>query len=306
MTSTPQPKQPKPTAAHKHLEVFIGDWHAEGTSYGDGQDPAQPRASGVPWTSDESYEWLPGSFFVLHRWDAQMGKHEFKGAEIIGHDEAEGGYFTRMFDNAGHHPDYRASVDGCVWSFTAAQTRATVTVQDGLNKMNFNWEWKNGGRSWLPLCDRVAVRTPRETRSHTTRIRQVATVFVPVADQDRALAFYVDKLGFEKRADFAYGENARWIEVAPQGSTIAIALVPPSEGQAARRDQAHCALTTQDIEADHETLRARGVDVDAAIARKGTRRSGLISVDVSVPDPVPPQFFFRDIDGNRFLIVEPG
>ena len=52
--------------------------------YGDGQDVANPRAAGVPWTSDESYEWLPGNFFVLHRWDAQMGKHEFKGAEIMG------------------------------------------------------------------------------------------------------------------------------------------------------------------------------------------------------------------------------
>ena len=37
MASTPKPKQPRPTAAHEHLEVFIGDWHAEGTSYGDGQ-----------------------------------------------------------------------------------------------------------------------------------------------------------------------------------------------------------------------------------------------------------------------------
>ena len=65
MPSTLKPKQPKPTAAHRRLEVFIGDWHAEGTSYGDGQDAADPRASSVPWTSDESYEWLPGSFFVL-------------------------------------------------------------------------------------------------------------------------------------------------------------------------------------------------------------------------------------------------
>ena len=164
MPSTPKPKQPKPTAAHRRLEVFIGDWHAEGTSYGDGQDAADPRAAGVPWTSDESYEWLPGNFFVLHRWDAQMGKHQFKGAEIMGYDEAEGGFFTRMFDNAGHHPDYRASVDGHVWTFTEAQTRATVSVQGGGNKMTFNWEWKNGSRKWLPLCDRVASRTQRVAR----------------------------------------------------------------------------------------------------------------------------------------------
>ena len=139
--------------------AFIGDWHAEGTSYGVVQDAAHPRAADAPWTSHESQEKLPGSFFVLHRWDAQMGKHEFKGTEIIGYDEAEGGYFTRMFDNAGHHPGYRASVDGDAWSFTEAQTRATVTVQDSGDKMTFNWEWKNGGRKWLPLCDRVASRT---------------------------------------------------------------------------------------------------------------------------------------------------
>lgn len=141
--------------------------------------------------------------------------------------------------------------------------------------------------------------------TNTTCITQVATVFVPVSDQDRALEFYLDKLGFEKRVDFSYGEIHRWIEVAPPGSTNAIALVPPSEGKAVGGDRTYCAFTTKDIESDHATLRARGVDVDSEIARKGTRRSGLVSIEVIVEDPVPSQFFFRDIDGNRFLIVDP-
>jgi hypothetical protein len=46
--------------------------------------------------------------------------------------------------------------------------------------------------------------------------------------------------------------------------------------------------------------------VDAEIAGKGRPRSGLVSTQATVPDPVPAQFFFRDGDGNRFLIVEPG
>jgi catechol 2,3-dioxygenase-like lactoylglutathione lyase family enzyme len=141
------------------------------------------------------------------------------------------------------------------------------------------------------------------TNLHTTCITQIATVFVPVSDQKRALEFYLVKLGFEKRVDFSYGEIHRWIEVAPPGSTNAIALVPPSEGNAAGGERTCCAFTTKDIESDHATLLARGVDVDAAIARKGTRREGLMSPEVVVEDPVPPQFFFRDIDGNRFLIV---
>jgi catechol 2,3-dioxygenase-like lactoylglutathione lyase family enzyme len=140
--------------------------------------------------------------------------------------------------------------------------------------------------------------------SNITHINQVGTVFVPVSDQDRALDFYVDKLGFEKRADFRYGdEGSRWIEVAPPGAANTISLVPPSEGVAAGGDQAHCAFATEDIEADHATLRARGVDVDAEIAGAGGRRSGLVSIGATVGDPVPSQFFFRDPDGNRFLIV---
>jgi len=143
-----------------------------------------------------------------------------------------------------------------------------------------------------------------ETR---TRISQVGTVFVPVADQDRALEFYLDKLGFEKRADFPYGEGSRWVEVAPPGSAIAIALVPPSEGGTPGGDRTHCALSTEDIEADHAALRARDVEVDAEVAREGRARHLLFDTDRDMGNAtVPPMFFFRDIDGNRFLIVEAG
>ncbi|MBA3261047.1 MAG: VOC family protein [Thermoleophilaceae bacterium] len=139
-----------------------------------------------------------------------------------------------------------------------------------------------------------------------TSISEVGAVFVPVADQDRSLEFFVEKLGFEKRADFAYGGQHRWIEVAPPGAANTIALVPPSEGASAGGDVARCAFATADIDADHATLRARGVDVDAEIARTGTPRSGLVSNAVSVADPVPAQFFVRDPDGNRFLVVQAG
>jgi hypothetical protein len=63
-------------------------------------------------------------------------------------------------------------------------------------------------------------------------ITEIGTVFVPVSSQDRALRFYVDQLGFEKRSDLAYGDDHRWIEVAPRGSRVALALVPPKR----RRD----------------------------------------------------------------------
>jgi catechol 2,3-dioxygenase-like lactoylglutathione lyase family enzyme len=123
------------------------------------------------------------------------------------------------------------------------------------------------------------------TRTH---ISQVGTVIIPVSDQDRALAFYLDKLGFEQRADIPYGHGDRWVEVAPQGAATTIALIPPREGEPTGIDT-RVGYSTDDIEADHADLRARGVDVDEEIMRMGA--------------PVPPMFFFRDQDGNRFLVV---
>jgi L-aminopeptidase/D-esterase-like protein/catechol 2,3-dioxygenase-like lactoylglutathione lyase family enzyme len=153
-----------------------------------------------------------------------------------------------------------------------------------------------------PGCPSAADRrTPA-----ATRITEIGAIFVPVADQDRALAFYVGTLGFEKRVDFVYGDDERrWVEVAPPGAANTIALVPPSEGASTGGDAAYCAFATTDIEADHAALSAAGADVDPGIGRTGTRRPGLVALEASVGDPVPAQFFFRDPDGNRFLIVQP-
>ncbi|HYM54365.1 MAG TPA: VOC family protein [Solirubrobacteraceae bacterium] len=130
--------------------------------------------------------------------------------------------------------------------------------------------------------------TQTETK---TRITQVGTVMVPVSDQDRALEFSLEKLGFEKRSDVPFGRGDRWVEVAPPGAATTIALVPPREGEPTGIET-RVGFTTEDVDADHADLRARGVDVDEQVMRMG--------------DPVPPMCFFRDQDGNRFMIVQRG
>ncbi len=112
---------------------------------------------------------------------------------------------------------------------------------------------------------------------------------VPVEDQDTAIEFYTEKLGFELRADIPFGDDNRWVAVAPKGATTTIALVQPREGESAGVES-RVALESADIDADHAALRERGVDVDPEVMRMG--------------GPVPPMFFFRDADGNRLLIVE--
>src|SRR5258708_1163458 len=50
-------------------------------------------------------------------------------------------------------------------------------------------------------------------------ITRLTHVTVLVRDQDEALRFYTEKLGFEKRFDVAFGPGARWLTVAPVGQT---------------------------------------------------------------------------------------
>ncbi len=135
-------------------------------------------------------------------------------------------------------------------------------------------------------------------------VTEVATVFVPVSDQDRALDFYVGRLGFEKRSDFAYSDGKRWAEVAPSDSAIVLALVSPAEGHATTTTAARCALVTNDIDATVAMLRGQGVDVED-VGRGGGSRPGRLSTDVVMADPFPPQCCFCDPDGNRFLLVQP-
>jgi catechol 2,3-dioxygenase-like lactoylglutathione lyase family enzyme len=123
-----------------------------------------------------------------------------------------------------------------------------------------------------------------------TRISKIATVVIPVSDQDRAIAFYVDTLGFEKRTDVPFGNGYRWVEVGPKDGATTIAIVPPPPGKPTGGVETGIALNTDDIDATHAELQASGVDVDAEVSRMG--------------DPVPPLFWFRDPDGNTLMVVE--
>ena len=122
-----------------------------------------------------------------------------------------------------------------------------------------------------------------------TRIGQINLVCVPTLDQDGAIAFY-ESIGFEKRTDTEFGGGYRWVEVYPPAGTTGIALAPPPPGQELAPTQTGITITTDDIDASHAEMQARGVDVDPEVSRMG--------------DPVPPMFWFRDPTGHSLMVVE--
>jgi len=123
----------------------------------------------------------------------------------------------------------------------------------------------------------------------TTTITTIRTVAVPAADQDRSVAFFVDQLGFEKRLDAELTAGFRWIEVAPPGSPVSVAIVQASGGLPTGVDTGIRFVTT-DAEAEHGAMAKAGVDVGEILRWPN----------------VPAMFSFRDVDGNTFYLAESG
>jgi catechol 2,3-dioxygenase-like lactoylglutathione lyase family enzyme len=123
----------------------------------------------------------------------------------------------------------------------------------------------------------------------TTTITTIRTVAIPAADQDRSLAFFVDKLGFEKQMDAELAEGFRWIEVAAPGSPVSVAIVAASDELPTGVDTGIRFVTT-DAAAEHTSMTEEGVDVGELLDWPG----------------VPLMFSFTDVDGNRYYLSEPG
>ena len=121
-----------------------------------------------------------------------------------------------------------------------------------------------------------------------TTVSSIGVAMFTVADQDAALAFYTEKLGYEVRADLRFGDNGemRWLEVAPPGSRARLALNPPMRDQPGGGS---IGVETTDVLAEHKRLTGLGVDVDAEPMRS---------------PGAPLMFGLRDPDGNHVWVVE--
>ena len=124
------------------------------------------------------------------------------------------------------------------------------------------------------------------TRTGATKI---ATVIIPVNDQDAMVSFYEDTLGLEKRVDIPFGGHYRWVEVGVPGAETTIALAPPPEGRPSGGRETGISLHSDDVDGYHQQLKAGGADVDDEVTRMG--------------GPVPPMFWLRDPENNSLMVV---
>ncbi len=131
-------------------------------------------------------------------------------------------------------------------------------------------------------------------------ISKLAVVTILVRNQDDALKFYTEKLGFDMRSDQAFGPGMRWLTVAPRQQTeVEITLLQPNpvmHGEAHAQEmlamvgkQPTWSYRTDDCRKEYETLLARGVKF----------------VQEPQEQPYGIEAVFEDLYGNSFSLLQP-
>lgn len=123
-------------------------------------------------------------------------------------------------------------------------------------------------------------------------------VAIPVADVDRAKAFYIEKAGFNLDVDHRAGDDFRVVQLTPPGSACSIVLMRNTEAAGSVQG---LQLVVADIDAARAALVERGTDVsDLFHFEEGGQMPG--------PDPQRSNynsfFSFNDPDGNGWLVQE--
>lgn len=131
-------------------------------------------------------------------------------------------------------------------------------------------------------------------------ISRLIRVTILVRDYDEALQFYRDQLGFESRADFAFGQGMRWVTVAPpeQHELEIVLQVPMAAFHGAEQAQAMLAqvgrqptwvFETADCPAEYAALSERGVTFTRAPKQ----------------EPYGVEALFQDPYGNSYSLLQP-
>ena len=117
-------------------------------------------------------------------------------------------------------------------------------------------------------------------------ITHVKFVSVPTRDQDRALRFWTEQVGFRLMTDQPFSEQQRWIELAIRDSDTRVVLFTPEGHEDRIGGFFNGALACDDVEATHRQLSERGVEF---LGPPQKQPWGTFAV-------------FKDPDGNQFVL----
>jgi hypothetical protein len=145
----------QPAAGLEALAPFCGKWHTEGQQY------ESPLGAAGPFVAVETFEWLSGGHFMVHRLEGELGSQPAACVEIFGKDP-QGELFAQTFYNDGSTNTWRlneavnAVVLSGTWSRGSAdslQVRYTASFEEAGNAIAGKWEQSRDGNDWRTFLD---------------------------------------------------------------------------------------------------------------------------------------------------------
>lgn len=115
---------------------------------------------------------------------------------------------------------------------------------------------------------------------------QVSQISIPIVDQERALKFYTETLGFTKVLDVDFGGPQRWIELSSPDGGAKIVLFTPEGHEDLVGRFSNIMFHTSDLQARYEELKAKGVEFTVPPTKE---HWGTYCI-------------YKDSEGNTFLI----
>src|SRR6266446_6459475 len=117
-------------------------------------------------------------------------------------------------------------------------------------------------------------------------IKQIKFVSIPVADQNRALDFYTEKLGFTIITDQPFDEKQRWIELRVPKAETRVVLFTTDEDKDRIGTFMNMSYTCEDLQKTYEELKKRGVEFENPPKKEHWGNFAI----------------FKDSEGNRFVL----
>ena len=117
-------------------------------------------------------------------------------------------------------------------------------------------------------------------------IKRIKFLGIPVKDQDRALRFYTEKLGFRILTDQQFSEKQRWIELSIPGAETGLALFTPEGHEDRIGTFMNTSWEVDNVEKTYEELAARGVEFAGPPQKQPWGTSAIL----------------KDSEGNRIVL----
>ncbi|MDF3026026.1 MAG: hypothetical protein K0S23_333 [Fluviicola sp.] len=132
---------------YEQLNRFVGKWKTTG------KIPASGASPEINVSGSDTYEWLPGGFFLLHKVDVLLGDDKNETLEIIGFDKQRDLYTMQHYDNKGNSGFMTADYKDGVWTFLGDNLRFKGGFKKNDTEFSGVWEQSSDGKDWTHFME---------------------------------------------------------------------------------------------------------------------------------------------------------